>query len=93
MQDARLDSGYEAVPTRDIHMKQVGLDDTWLRFLKLFVKPLVENVFPGYESDVCFQKRTNDRLPISVSVMALKAEVVLGGRYPARGGLNSLITV
>uniref|UniRef100_A0A1A9W4M0 procollagen-lysine 5-dioxygenase n=1 Tax=Glossina brevipalpis TaxID=37001 RepID=A0A1A9W4M0_9MUSC len=46
--DSRLEGGYEAVPTRDIHMKQVGLDPLWLEFLKLFVSPLQERVFIGH---------------------------------------------
>lgn len=46
--DSRLEGGYEAVPTRDIHMKQVGLDPLWLEFLKLFVTPLQERVFIGH---------------------------------------------
>ncbi|XP_013108802.1 procollagen-lysine,2-oxoglutarate 5-dioxygenase [Stomoxys calcitrans] len=46
--DERLEGGYEAVPTRDIHMKQVGLDALWLQFLNLIVRPLQEKVFLGY---------------------------------------------
>ncbi|XP_017060084.1 procollagen-lysine,2-oxoglutarate 5-dioxygenase [Drosophila ficusphila] len=46
--DSRLEGGYEAVPTRDIHMKQVGLDQMYLKFLQLFVRPLQERVFDGY---------------------------------------------
>ncbi|XP_032526726.1 procollagen-lysine,2-oxoglutarate 5-dioxygenase isoform X2 [Danaus plexippus] len=46
--DKRLESGYEAVPTRDIHMNQVGLDIQWLRILKDYVRPLQELVFTGY---------------------------------------------
>lgn len=46
--DARLEGGYEAVPTRDIHLKQVGLDTLWLRFLDYIVRPLQEKVFMGY---------------------------------------------
>ncbi|XP_072930383.1 procollagen-lysine,2-oxoglutarate 5-dioxygenase isoform X2 [Epargyreus clarus] len=46
--DKRLESGYEAVPTRDIHMTQVGLDRQWLYILKEFVRPLQEAVFTGY---------------------------------------------
>jgi hypothetical protein len=52
LQDDRLSDGYEAVPTRDIHMKQVGLEEIWLDFLVNYVKPLQEIVFQGYESDV-----------------------------------------
>ncbi|XP_050361429.1 procollagen-lysine,2-oxoglutarate 5-dioxygenase isoform X1 [Nymphalis io] len=46
--DQRLEGGYEAVPTRDIHMKQVGLDKQWLYILKEYVRPLQEMVFTGY---------------------------------------------
>lgn len=49
--DNRLAGGYENVPTRDIHMNQVGLDPQWLEFLKAYIKPLVERVFIGYNSD------------------------------------------
>jgi hypothetical protein len=35
-------------------MKQVGLEDAWLEFLKFYVKPLVEKQFVGYNSDVRF---------------------------------------
>ncbi|KAL0119879.1 hypothetical protein PUN28_007957 [Cardiocondyla obscurior] len=47
--DSRLDSGYEAVPTRDIHLNQVGLEDSWLKFLKDYVNPLQQLVFTGYD--------------------------------------------
>ncbi|KAM3968969.1 procollagen lysyl hydroxylase [Aphomia sociella] len=46
--DNRLEGGYEAVPTRDIHMKQVGLEKQWLYILKEYVRPLQEMVFTGY---------------------------------------------
>ncbi|KAH8411190.1 hypothetical protein KR222_010054, partial [Zaprionus bogoriensis] len=46
--DNRLEGGYEAVPTRDIHMRQVGLDALYLKFLQMFVRPLQERVFSGY---------------------------------------------
>ncbi|XP_016987590.1 procollagen-lysine,2-oxoglutarate 5-dioxygenase [Drosophila rhopaloa] len=46
--DSRLEGGYEAVPTRDIHMKQVGLEQLYLKFLQLYVRPLQERVFTGY---------------------------------------------
>ncbi|XP_011701398.1 PREDICTED: procollagen-lysine,2-oxoglutarate 5-dioxygenase 3 isoform X2 [Wasmannia auropunctata] len=52
--DSRLDSGYEAVPTRDIHMNQVGLQNAWLKFLKDYVSPLQELVFTGYDDYVRF---------------------------------------
>ncbi|XP_014366500.2 procollagen-lysine,2-oxoglutarate 5-dioxygenase isoform X1 [Papilio machaon] len=46
--DKRLEGGYEAVPTRDIHMNQVGLERQWLHILKEYVRPLQEMVFTGY---------------------------------------------
>jgi len=51
-QDSRLETGYEAVPTRDIHMNQVGLHDAWLKFLKDYVSPLQQHVFTGYDDYV-----------------------------------------
>lgn len=49
--DKRLQGGYEAVPTRDIHMNQVGLEPLWLKFLQLYIRPLQEKVFLGYYHD------------------------------------------
>jgi len=46
--DERLAGGYEAVPTRDIHMNQIGFDDEWLYILNTYVRPLQESVFIGY---------------------------------------------
>lgn len=46
--DKRLEGGYEAVPTRDIHMNQIGFDDEWLYVLDFYVRPLQEVVFVGY---------------------------------------------
>ncbi|XP_015835811.1 procollagen-lysine,2-oxoglutarate 5-dioxygenase isoform X2 [Tribolium castaneum] len=49
--DPRLEGGYEAVPTRDIHMNQVGWEKHWLEFLRKYVRPLQEHVFLGYFHD------------------------------------------
>ncbi|KAI1283094.1 Multifunctional procollagen lysine hydroxylase and glycosyltransferase LH3 [Halotydeus destructor] len=49
--DQRLNGGYEAVPTRDIHMNQVGLEAVWLHFLRLFIRPVQEKLFTGYFHD------------------------------------------
>lgn len=49
--DERLAGGYEAVPTRDIHMNQVGWEPHWLEFLQKYVRPLQEKVFTGYYHD------------------------------------------
>ncbi|ETN84286.1 hypothetical protein NECAME_17172 [Necator americanus] len=46
--DERLAGGYENVPTRDIHMNQVGYERHWLFFLDEYVRPLQEKVFTGY---------------------------------------------
>ena len=52
LQDTRIEGGYENVPTRDIHMKQVDYEEQWLHFLNTYVRPLQEKVFTGYFSDV-----------------------------------------
>jgi len=49
--DPRLEGGYESVPTRDIHMKQINFDDGWLHFLNIYVSPLQQRVFEGYFDD------------------------------------------
>lgn len=53
IQDERLAGGYENVPTRDIHMNQVGLEPQWIRLLKDYVHPVQLKVFSGYHSEVC----------------------------------------
>lgn len=53
MKDTRLRTGYEAVPTRDIHMNQVGLEKHWLEFLRSYVLPIQKKAFIGYIHDVC----------------------------------------
>ncbi|XP_066261630.1 procollagen-lysine,2-oxoglutarate 5-dioxygenase [Euwallacea similis] len=50
-EDDRLEGGYEAVPTRDIHMNQVGWEAHWLYFLQKYVRPVNEHIFVGYQGD------------------------------------------
>ena len=50
--DERLAGGYENVPTRDIHMNQVGLEEQWLQLLRDYVHPVQLKVFIGYHSTV-----------------------------------------
>lgn len=50
-EDERLAGGYENVPTRDIHMNQVGLEQHWLFFLREYIRPVQEKVFVGYFHD------------------------------------------
>ncbi|CAD5216890.1 unnamed protein product [Bursaphelenchus xylophilus] len=47
-EDERLAGGYENVPTRDIHMRQVGLHHQWLAVLDSYAAPMQEKVFEGY---------------------------------------------
>ncbi|GIY94577.1 procollagen-lysine,2-oxoglutarate 5-dioxygenase 1, partial [Caerostris extrusa] len=49
--DPRLAGGYENVPTRDIHMNQVGLEQHWLYFLREYIRPVQEKIFTGYTHD------------------------------------------
>ncbi|XP_033115227.1 procollagen-lysine,2-oxoglutarate 5-dioxygenase 1-like [Anneissia japonica] len=46
--DPRLDGGYENVPTRDIHMNQIGFEKHWLFLVKNYVAPIQERLYPGY---------------------------------------------
>lgn len=46
--DERLTGGYENVPTVDIHMNQIGFEKEWLKFLKDFIVPVTEKLYPGY---------------------------------------------
>ncbi|XP_053547507.1 procollagen-lysine,2-oxoglutarate 5-dioxygenase 1 [Bombina bombina] len=52
--DQRLEGGYENVPTIDIHMKQVGFEKHWHKFLLDFVAPITEKMFPGYYTKAQF---------------------------------------
>ncbi|CAL8073547.1 unnamed protein product [Calicophoron daubneyi] len=47
--DPRLEGGYENVPTRDIHMRQVNWEEHWLHFLRTYVHPMQKKLFQGYE--------------------------------------------
>uniref|UniRef100_A0A1I8JKP9 Fe2OG dioxygenase domain-containing protein n=2 Tax=Macrostomum lignano TaxID=282301 RepID=A0A1I8JKP9_9PLAT len=46
--DPRLEGGYENVPTRDIHMRQVGWEAHWLHFLVKYMHPIQLKLFQGY---------------------------------------------
>ncbi|CAD5125250.1 DgyrCDS13492 [Dimorphilus gyrociliatus] len=49
--DPRLGGGYENVPTVDIHMNQIDLEEQWLYFLREFVGPINNKIFTGYYTD------------------------------------------
>ncbi|RWS26833.1 Procollagen-lysine:2-oxoglutarate 5-dioxygenase 3-like protein [Leptotrombidium deliense] len=49
--DPRLAGGYENVPTRDIHMNQVGFEQQWLYFLREYIRPVQEKIYTGYFHD------------------------------------------
>lgn len=46
--DERLTGGYENVPTVDIHMNQIDFEKEWLKFLKEYISPVTEKLYPGY---------------------------------------------
>ncbi|KAM3857390.1 multifunctional procollagen lysine hydroxylase and glycosyltransferase LH3 [Diretmus argenteus] len=46
--DERLAGGYENVPTVDIHMNQIDFEKEWLKFLKEYIVPVTEKLYPGY---------------------------------------------
>jgi len=47
-EDERISGGYENVPTRDIHMNQVGYEKQWLHFLKTYPAEIVNKVYTGF---------------------------------------------
>lgn len=47
-QDERLTGGYENVPTVDIHMNQIDFEKEWLKFLREYITPVTEKLYPGY---------------------------------------------
>ncbi|XP_048397961.1 procollagen-lysine,2-oxoglutarate 5-dioxygenase 2 isoform X2 [Stegostoma tigrinum] len=49
-EDSRLVGGYENVPTDDIHMTQVGLDQVWLQFIREYIAPVALKLFSGYHT-------------------------------------------
>ncbi|XP_069753489.1 procollagen-lysine,2-oxoglutarate 5-dioxygenase 2 isoform X2 [Narcine bancroftii] len=49
-EDKRLVGGYENVPTDDIHMTQVGLDQVWLHFIREYIAPVALKLFSGYHT-------------------------------------------
>ncbi|VEL11573.1 unnamed protein product [Protopolystoma xenopodis] len=51
-EDARLEGGYENVPTRDIHMRQVDWEGHWMHILRKYVHPIQKKVFQGYDDIV-----------------------------------------
>lgn len=55
VQDERLAGGYENVPTVDIHMNQVGFEKEWLKFLREYIVPVTEKLYPGYYPKVRLQ--------------------------------------
>ena len=48
--DSRLQSGYEPVPTVDVHLNQVGFRDIWDNMLKTVIGPLCEKFFVGFNT-------------------------------------------
>ncbi|RTG80605.1 uncharacterized protein DC041_0001722, partial [Schistosoma bovis] len=47
--DPRLEGGYENVPTRDIHMRQIGWEEHWLHVLEKYVHKMQKKLFQGYD--------------------------------------------
>ncbi|VDO01720.1 unnamed protein product [Rodentolepis nana] len=46
--DPRLETGYEAVPTHDIHMRQIDWEEHWLHVLRTYVYPIQLKIWEGY---------------------------------------------
>lgn len=50
-EDKRLAGGYENVPTVDIHMNQLGIQEEWLYIVKTYASYLVSKFYTGYTPD------------------------------------------
>lgn len=50
--DPRLETGYEAVPTHDIHMRQIDWEEHWLHVLRTYVHPIQLKIWEGYTDKV-----------------------------------------
>jgi len=48
--DSRLQSGYEPVPTVDVHLTQVGFRPIWDNMLKTVIAPICEKFFVGFNT-------------------------------------------
>ena len=48
--DSRLQSGYEPVPTVDVHLTQVGFRPIWDNMLKTVIAPICEKFFLGFNT-------------------------------------------
>ncbi|VDL90349.1 unnamed protein product [Schistocephalus solidus] len=46
--DSRLESGYENVPTIDIHMRQIGWEEHWIHLMQTYIHPLQQSLYEGY---------------------------------------------
>lgn len=68
--DKRIQGGYEAVPTIDIHMHQIGFEDHWLKMLADYFAPVVQKIF-HYGSK-------------SISLMNFVVKYTLDGQYLLR---------
>ena len=66
------------MPTRDIHLKQLDLEETWLEFLEQFVMPLQEVAFEGYASEVGFLSFLIVRLHVFHPLIRFLAKFLIG---------------
>lgn len=53
--DPRLESGYENVPTIDIHMRQIDWEEHWMHVLQKYVYPIQLKLWEGYYDKVGLQ--------------------------------------
>ncbi len=48
--DKRVKGGYEAYPTRDVHIDQMGFQNQWLKVIKTYVSRMAYKVFDQYST-------------------------------------------
>jgi lysyl hydroxylase/galactosyltransferase/glucosyltransferase len=75
-EDKRLPGGYENVPTVDIHLKQVDLEEQWKIFLNKILFPMVKAIYIGLAKEVghIYLKYNYDTAFYKTSIFSLQSQ-------------------
>lgn len=76
--DSRLEGGYENVPTRDIHMRQVEWEPHWIQVLQTYIYPMQKKLFAGYDDLVCYCCVFNIVFDIVMALVVWRRDGVIG---------------
>ena len=95
--DKRINGGYENVPTRDIHLKQIGLGEMWKQFVLQYFGKVAGDTFSGiatqgyhiafvvrYTMDTQTELRPHHDASVHTTVTCLNSEFEGGGTHFVR---------